>query len=350
MLNLLGGQEVDRPACYSGMGSVTTVALEKLGCRFHELHNDANKMALAGASSYRLFGYESAVIPFDVCVEAEALGCTINFYENVDQLLYPTIKQKIIHSEEDISSLSIPVDFLERGRINLVCEAIRMIKRDIGQEVAIGTFLLDPFTLAGQLIDLNDLYKLSYKKPDKLNILLDRLADVQIAIGKKYCEAGVDYITMGAVTDSLNFKAFEKVIAPHLKKIFVNLPGNNVLHLSGETSSLIKIKSNYGASALSLEYQNDIAKIRAEIAPDGLIFGQMNANALVSGNPADIVKAVLASLDAGVDALWPGGDICPDTPLENLIAMVDTVKEHGASRWVRRNKIRILSAVPILPA
>lgn len=62
VLKLLAGQEVDRPACYSGMSSVTTVALEKLGCRFHELHVDANKMALAGASSYRLFGYESVVV------------------------------------------------------------------------------------------------------------------------------------------------------------------------------------------------------------------------------------------------------------------------------------------------
>jgi len=340
VLNLFAGKEVDRPACYSGMGNVTTAALEEMGCRFQELHGDAEKMAQAGASSYRLFGYESAVIPFDICVEAEALGCAINPYEDVDQLLYPTIKEKIIHSEEEITTFVIPEDFLEQGRINVICEAIRLLKKDIGQEVAIGTYLLGPFTLAGQLMDLNDLFKLSFKKPDIINHMLDRLADVQIAIGKKFYEAGVDYITvreMGATTDILSPKAFDKVIAPHLKKIFANLSGINILHICGGTNSVVKIMNNCGATAISVENKNDMVKTRAEIGSEPLVFGQVDAyNILVSGKPEDVVKATLASLEVGVDAVWPGCDIWPTAPLENLKAMVDTVKEHGASMWVRK--------------
>jgi len=45
---------------------------------------------------------------------------------------------------------------------------------------------------------------------------------------------------------------------------------------------------------------------------------------------------VLQSLDLGVDAVWPGCDIWPDAPVENLKAMVDAVKEYGASHWVRK--------------
>lgn len=340
VLNLFAGKEVDRPACYSGMGNVTTVALEEIGCKFQDLHGDAQKMAKAGASSYHLFGYESAVIPFDLCVEAEALGCAMNPYDNVEQLLYPTIKEKTIHTEEEITTFPIPEDFLERGRINVICEAIRLLKKDIGQDVAIGTYLLGPFTLAGQLMDLNDLFKLSFKKPDKINQMLDRLADVQIAIGRKFYEAGADYITvreMGATTDILSPRAFNKVIAPHLKKIFAGLPGNNVLHICGGTNSVIGNMNKCGAAAMSLEFKNDMAKTRAEIGPDSLIFGQVDAyNVLVTGTPEDVVKGVLASLDAGVDAVWPGCDIWPTAPLENLKAMVETVREHGASRWVRR--------------
>ncbi len=340
VLNLFAGKEVDRPACYSGMGNVTTVALEEIGCKFQELHGDAEKMAKAGASSYRLFGYESAVIPFDLCVEAEALGCAMNPYDNVEQLLYPTIKEKVIHTEEEITTFTIPDDFLERGRIDVICEAIRLLKKDVGQEIAIGTYLLGPFTLAGQLMDLNDLFKLSFKKPDKINHMLDRLADVQIAIGKKFYEAGADYITvreMGATTDILSPKAFDKVIAPHLKKIFAGLNGNKVLHICGGTNSVIKIMNNCGASALSIEFKNDMAKTRAEIGPEPLIFGQVDAyNVLVTGKVEDVVNGVLASLDAGVDAVWPGCDIWPTAPIENLKAMVETVKEYGASRWARK--------------
>ena len=340
VLNLFAGQEVDRPACYSGMGNVTTAAIEEIGCKFQDLHGDAAKMAQAGASSYRLFGYEGAVVPFDLCVEAEALGCEMNPYDNVQQLLYPTIKEKIIHSEEEITTFPIPEDLLDRGRIDVVCEAIRLLKKDVGQEIAIGTYLLGPFTLAGQLMDLNDLFKLSFKKPDKINHMLDRLADVQIAIGKKYYEAGADYITvreMGATTDILSPKAFDKVIAPHLKKIFAGLPGNNILHICGGTNTVIKIMNNCGAAALSIEIKNDMAKTRADIGPEPLVFGQVDAyNVLVSGQVDDVVKAVLASLDAGVDAVWPSCDIWPTAPVENLKAMVETVKKHGAERWDRK--------------
>ncbi|KLU62195.1 uroporphyrinogen decarboxylase [Peptococcaceae bacterium CEB3] len=340
VLNLFAGKEVDRPACYSGMGNVTTAALEEMGCKFQELHGDAAKMARAGASSYRLFGYESAVIPFDLCVEAEALGCAMNPYDEVEQLLYPTIKEKIIHSEEEITTFPIPADLLERGRINVICEAIRLLKQDVGQEVAVGTYLLGPFTLAGQLMDLNDLFKLTFKKPDKVNAMLDRLADVQIGIGKKFYEAGADYISvreMGATTDVLSPKTFDKVIAPHLKKIFAGLPGNNILHICGGTNSVIKIMNECGAGALSIEFKNDMVKTRTEIGSGPLVFGQVDAyNVLVTGKSDDVVKGVLASLDAGVDAVWPGCDIWPTAPLENLRAMVETVKEHGANRWARK--------------
>ena len=80
-----------------------------------------------------------------------------------------------------------------------------------------------------------------------------------------------------------------------------------------------------------------MAKTRAEIGSVPLIFGQVDAyNVLVTGTPEDTVKGTLASLDAGVDAVWPGCDIWPTAPLENLKAMVEIVKEHGASRWVRK--------------
>lgn len=95
VLRLFEGKEVDRPACYSGMGNVTTAGLEQFGYKLAETHGDAGKMANAAASSYKLFGYECAVVPFDLCVEAEALGCVMNPYEEVDMLLYPTIKEKL---------------------------------------------------------------------------------------------------------------------------------------------------------------------------------------------------------------------------------------------------------------
>src|SRR5512143_2195958 len=109
IMRLFAGEEVDRPPCFSGMGNVTTEGLATLGGKFAASHLDASLMAKAAATSYKLFGLECGVVPFDLCVEAEAIGCEINVYAHSEDLLYPTIKKKIIHGEDDMD-ITLPHD------------------------------------------------------------------------------------------------------------------------------------------------------------------------------------------------------------------------------------------------
>ena len=341
VLNLLNGKEVDRPACYSGMGNVTTAGLEQFGYKFAAVHGDAKMLADTAASSYKLFGYECAVVPYDLCLEAEAVGCVMNPYEQVDQLLYPTIKEKVVHSEDEMSTFPIPEDVEKQGRVPVVCEALKMLKADIGSEVALGSYVLGPFTLAGQLMDLNELFKLSFKSPDKVNAMLDRLADVTIKIAKALNEAGADYIAireMGATTDVLSPKVFKKVIFPHLKKVKEGLGDvPTVLHICGGTNKIMNILNDVGCNAISVETKNDLTKSRQDIGNEPLIFGNVDAyNVLVTGSPEDVEKATLAALEASCDAVWPSCDIWPTAPVENLKKMTETVNAHGAAKWVRK--------------
>jgi len=343
VLNLLTGKDADRPACYSGMGNVTTAGLEQFGYKFAKVHSDAKMMADTAASSYKLFGYECAVVPYDLCLEAEAIGCVMNPYEEVDQLLYPTIKEKVCHSEDEMTTFPIPDNITSRGRVPMVCEAIRLLKEDIGNEVAIGTYVLGPFTLAGQLMDLNDLFKLSFKKADKVNAMLDRLSNVTIEIAKALRAAGADYICireMGATTDVLSPKVFRNVIFPHLKKVreaLADVP--TVLHICGGTNKIMDILNDVGCNAISVETKNNMAKSREDIGYEPLIFGNIDAyNVLVNGSPEDVEKAAIAALEASVDAVWPSCDIWPTAPIENLKTMVETVKKFGAEKWVRKNR------------
>ena len=52
-------------------------------------------MAKAAASTHALYGFESAVVPFDLCVEAEALGCAVDFQTDTDAFLAPVISQTL---------------------------------------------------------------------------------------------------------------------------------------------------------------------------------------------------------------------------------------------------------------
>ncbi len=331
VLKLFAGEEIDRPPCFSGMGNVTTEGLKSLGQKFAATHLDAKMLAAAAASTYKLFGFECGVAPFDLCIEAEALGCEINVYAHSEDLLYPTIKKKLIHNETEME-IAFPANIAQRGRVPLMGEAIRLLKRDIGSEAAVGSYVLGPFTLAGQVMELNDLLKLSFKKPDKVGKLLDHLASAIIEVAAEYEKAGVDYITvreMGATSDVLSPRVFKNLILPYLKKIFEKITVPSVLHICGKTNDIVPFMAESGAKAISVDQKNDLAETRKKLGPKSLIFGNYDPyNVLVAGTPDLVRHTVTKCMDDGVSAVWPGCDIWPTVPPENFRAMMDTVRNY----------------------
>jgi [methyl-Co(III) methanol-specific corrinoid protein]:coenzyme M methyltransferase len=331
VLTLFAGEETDRPPCFSGMGNVTAEGLKKFGYKFAAVHSDAKMMADSAASSYKLFGFECAVVPFDLCVEAEAMGCDINVYSHLEDILYPTIKTKLINTEDEME-IQLPSDLSSRGRVPMMKEVIGLIKNDIGNEVAIGAHVLGPFTLAGQIMELNALLKLSFKKPDKVGTLLDMLSDALIVIAREYEEAGADYITvreMGATSDVLSPRVFKSLILPYLKKIFAGLKKDTVIHICGKTNDIALAMVESGAKAISVDQKNDVADTRKKIGDDALLFGNYDPyNILVSGTQEQVRETMKQCMDNGVNAVWPGCDIWPTVPPENFHAMMDEVKKY----------------------
>ncbi|GAB4488091.1 MAG: methylcobamide:CoM methyltransferase MtaA [Thermodesulfovibrionales bacterium] len=332
VLKLFRKEPVDRVPCFSGMGNVTEEGIRQLGFRFADIHLDAKQLAATAATTYRLFGFECGVVPVDLCVEAEALGCVINVYPHAEGILYPTIKEKLIHKEEEMD-VSVPAGLETRGRVPLLCDAIRILKADIGAEVAVGSYVLGPFTLAGQIMELNDLLKLSFKKPDKVAKLLDTMADAIIIVAKEYGKAGADYITvreMGATSDVLSPRVFKNLILPPLQKIMKQIPVFSVLHICGKTNDIVASMMEAGATAISVEQKNDVSETRKKLGADALIFGNYDPyNVLVSGDEELVRTTVKKCIDDGVSAVWPGCDIWPTVPPQNMKAMMDTIKTYG---------------------
>ena len=330
VMNLLNGEEVDRAPCFSGMGNITVAGLNKSGISFVEAHKSPEGMAKAAASSFELYGFESAVVPFDLGVEAEALGCRINFYEHSPGIIYPTVKTKTLHTGD---AFSMPDDFLDRGRIPLVAKALGVLERDVGDRVAVGSYILGPFTLAGQLMDLNELLKDSFKRQDDIRRLLDSLTAPIIALGNHLREAGADFITireMGASADIISPRMFRNLVMPPLKEVISGMPEPRILHICGDTNPIVGMMQECGAEAVSVEQKNNVAATRASLGEKAVILGNIDAfNLLVKGTPEQVREAVKKAIEAGVDGVMPGCDIWPEARPENMLAMVEAAAEYG---------------------
>ncbi len=331
ILALFQGERVDPIPVFSGMGNVTLHGLTPHKWRFADIHVDATKMATCAASTYQLFGFESVVVPFDMGIEAEALGCNINFYAHSDQeVLYPTIAEKLAIYLEELE-LKVPEDLRTAGRIPLVVEAIKKLKREVGSEAAVGSWVLGPFTLAGQILELDHFLKTSYKKQELVEELLSRLTEVLIDIVGLYREAGADFITvreMGATSDVLSPRFFKSLVLPQLQSIFTAIGPPNVLHICGDTNLVVELMAESNADAIAVDQKNDIARTVETVGDKVMVFGNLDPfNVLVTGTPEDIGLSVRSILDAGVNALWPGCDIWPSVPAENMHALMQSVMQ-----------------------
>ena len=83
----------------------------------------------------------------------------------------------------------------------------------------------------------------------------------------------------------------------------------------------MQLLAQAGADALHVDQLNDLAASRTAL-PDSMLFGNIDpVSILANGTVDDVRQAVSSAIAAGVDAVWPGCDLYPSTPLENLRAM-----------------------------
>ena len=327
ILSLFGNQKLDTPPIFSGLISVTEAGLKNEGLHFHETHRDAAKMARAAASTYRVSGFGSAALPLDLYVEAEALGATVDFREGSEGAEFPRVVDFLYQKVEEFNTKERKIQ--EAGRIPLVCEAIKLLKEDVGDEIVIGAWVPGPFTLLSLLVETGALYMSLRKEKEIISTALDFLTQVLVSVGNAYHEAGADFLTvheMGGSPGALGPKVFESIVLPHLQKLFSALPRPAVLSACGRTNGTMHLLAASGADALSVDQTNDLAATRKEV-PDVLLFGNLDPVGLISqGTPDEITEAVERVIRSGADAVWPGCDLYPDVPLANLKALVKASK------------------------
>ena len=323
-------EPLDTMPCFSGQGAVVVQAIEKMGTQFAKIHTDARLMAESAITSARLFNMDAVVIPYDMAAVAESMGRGISLYEGSEGIIYPTVPNKW----KALDDIDIPKDYMSSGRLPMIDEAFKIIKEE-APDLAVGAWVLGPFTQAGQVMELDILLKGLKKQKDQIGAFLDDMTQVTIDLCKHYQELDVDFISvreMGSGTDLLSPRMWKTLIGPNLKKVFDSITCvPSVNHICGSTDMIIEMMHECGANALSVDQKNNVEETRKKLGNDVLLFGNFDPyNTLVQLEDVAEVEAVIKKcIDNGQDAIWPGCDIWPDVRKENMEAYVRTVKEYG---------------------
>ena len=322
-------EPIDVMPVFSGQGMITIQAIEKMGIRFAQIHTSAEYMARSAMTTAEIFGFDAVIIPYDMCTVPEALGRGASLYENADGILYPTVPSKW----KTLDDVKIDVDFMTKGRMPLIDDAIRILKSSSNGNFAVGSWVLGPFTMAGQLLELDVLLKGARKEKEKVEEFLSKMTDLVIEVARHYQDLGVDYMSireMGSGTDIISPSMWKMLVLDNLKKVFSALRSPKVLHICGSTGMIIELMNECGADALSVDQKNNIAESRKKLGNDVLLLGNFDPyGTMVQMDVSEVKPVIKKCIDDGVDAVWPGCDLWPEVKKENVEAYVRTVREYS---------------------
>jgi len=322
-------EPIDVMPVFSGQGMVTIQAIEKMGIRFAQIHTSAEYMARSAMTTAEIFGFDAVIIPYDMCTVPEALGRGASLYENADGILYPTVPSKW----KTLDDVEIDPDFMTKGRMPLVDDAIRILKSSSNGKFAVGSWVLGPFTMAGQLLELDVLLKGLKKEKEKVEGFLSKMTDLVIEVARHYQELGVDYMNireMGSGTDIISPRMWKMLVLDNLQKVFSALRSPKILHICGSTDMIIELMNECGADALSVDQKNNVAESRRKLGNDVLLLGNFDPyGTMVQMNASEADSVIKKCIDDGVDAVWPGCDLWPEVKKENVEAYVRTVREYS---------------------
>lgn len=322
-------EPIDTMPIFSGMGMVTIHAIKKMGIRFAEVHTTAENLAESARTTAEMYGFDAAIVPYDMCTVPEALGRGISLYADSEDILYPTVPTKWASLDE----VDLDTEFLGKARMPAVDEAFNILKAPESANLAQGAWLLGPFTMAGQVIELDVLLKGTKKYKDQIEAFLSDMTDLVIKAAKHYESLGVDYITireMGSGTDLISPRMWKSLVGPNLTRVFdaVSIPSVN--HICGATDMIIEMMNDCGADAISVDQKNNVVETRKKLGNDVLILGNFDPyGTLVEMDAAEVAPVIKKCIDDGVDAVWPGCDIWPDVKPENMTAYIETIREYG---------------------
>jgi uroporphyrinogen decarboxylase len=321
-------QEADRvPVIAQVFGHAARIA----GVPLDEYVRDGETLARCQLKALLEYGYDAVFAVMDVNVETEAVGSVLRYPKNQ----YPVIERYALADASNLDSLRIP-DPGRAGRMPEMLCALTLLRRELGDEVAIVGCALGPFTLATQLLGLERTLYLAIDDPARLERLMDFATEVVIRFGQAQIEAGAHLVLIfdpsgsPAVIPANFFREFE---LPRLRRVSQAFSASgaaaNWLHIAGPAASILPYYPQAGIDIANFDYMVSAAEAIKRL-PDTCLDGNIKSLLFVEGSAADVEAEANDLLEAFGERrgfiLSSGCEIPPEAKPENVAALVDAAR------------------------
>lgn len=319
------------PVCSSPLVMSTLEQMEYTGSYYPAAFGEPEPMSMLASAAYTFLGFEGIRVPFDLCVEGEALGCKIR---DGGQNSPPSVVEKAFGEKE---SLHIPQNVFEKGRFPSVFKAVRMLKKRFGDEVTIYAGVVGPLTLLGHLYNAATVMRWPIKDPARMDENLNAVVVFILEYVRCLFGAGCDVLLVNdpsASGDLLSRKHFQRHMIPTYQRMRKEIREPVVLHICGYTLDFLDLIPETGFEAFSFEGPTvQVRTAREKVGKKMLLVGNIPTyDILLFGTPDRVREESFRALNEGIDLLAPSCGVPVQTPTANLRAMVKAIEEFRKER------------------
>jgi uroporphyrinogen decarboxylase len=278
------------------------------------------------------FGMDAAILFADILLPLEPMGAPFDFAKGEGPVIFSPIATKA-----DVDKLH---DFEIEEGLGYCLEAIKLLKKEL--KVPLIGFAGAPFTLASYLVEggkstaFAKAKRFMYAEPETFGNLMHKLAEVVRRFLHKQIDAGVDAVQLfDSWVGQLSAVDYRTYVMPHVVHILKDIEkrGVPVIHFGTGTYHLLEAQREAGGTVIGLDWRTPLNEGWKKVGSDRAVQGNLDPTILLTTRELaqEHAKRVLDEAAGRPGHVFNlGHGILPETPMENVEAVIDFVHRTSA--------------------
>jgi len=294
---------------------------------FLELCRNPDLVAEVTVYAAQRLGVDAAIVFSDLLLPVESFGLRLAFEKGDGPSISPPIR-----SGADVDRLREPELEADLG---YVFEGIRATRRALPADMPLIGFAGAPFTLASYMIEgggssaYRHTKSLFYRDPGAWNALLARIVRLTSAYLNGQIAAGAQAVQIfDSWVGCLSPDDYRVFVLPHVRTLVAALtPGVPVILFGTQTTSLLPHFKTAGAGVVGVDWRVDLVEAWDRLG-DVAIMGNLDPIVLFAPREEVVRRTKVLLGRASGRPGWIfnlGHGILPHTPVDNVVALVETV-------------------------
>jgi len=297
---------------------------------FLELCKTPSLAAEVTVTAAERLGVDAAIIFADILLIVEPMGLELEFGKGEGPIIHNPVRSaldvKRLREVEDVASLEF------------VFEAIRQTRRGLPDDLPLIGFSGAPFTLASYIVEggasRNYVHTktMMYNDRGAWHAMMSLISRALVKYLNAQIKAGAQAVQLfDSWVGTLSPDDYRQYVLPHTRNVIEGIkPGTPVIHFGTGTASLLELMREAGGDVIGLDWRVPLDEGWKRIGLDVGVMGNLdpvNLFARLDHLRADVRK-ILAQAGGRPGHIFNlGHGILPETPVENVIALVEAVHE-----------------------